>query len=43
MAAYNRHEGKEAGQVPERGTAAMVFGQLVEQYDLRLLEGTSVV
>lgn len=31
--AHNRHEGKSAGRVQKEGTATMVFGQFVEQYD----------
>ncbi len=33
VAAHNRHEGRQAGRTQEGGTAAMVFGPLVEQYD----------
>ena len=33
VAALNRHEGKKVGRQQEGGTAALVFGQLVEQYD----------
>ena len=33
MVAHNRHKGKEAGRAQEGGTAALVFGQLIEQYD----------
>ena len=33
VAAHNRHEGRRVGRRQEGGTAALVFGQLVEQYD----------
>jgi hypothetical protein len=33
VAAHNRHEGMAVGRRQEGGTAALVFGQLVEQYD----------
>ena len=33
VAAHNTHEGKEVGKVQEGGTAMVLFGQLIEQYD----------
>lgn len=33
VSAHNSHEGREVGRFQEGGTAALVFGQLVEQYD----------
>lgn len=33
VAAHNRHEGREAGRVQEGGTAMLLFGELIEQYD----------
>jgi hypothetical protein len=33
VAAHNTHEGKDVGRVQEGGTAMLLFGQLVEQFD----------
>ena len=33
VSAHNSHEGKEVGRHQEGGTAALVFGQMIEQYD----------
>ena len=33
VAAHNKHEGKKVGRRQEGGTAALVFGPLMEQYD----------
>ena len=33
VAAHNTHEGKVVGRVQEGGTAMVLFGQLVDQYD----------
>ena len=33
VSAHNTHEGKEFGRIQEGGTAMVLFGQLVEQYD----------
>ena len=33
VAAHNKHEGKEGGKTQEGGTAMVLFGQLIEQYD----------
>eukprot|EP00956_Cyclotella_meneghiniana_P012309 scaffold17488_cov39-Cyclotella_meneghiniana.AAC.2 len=33
VSAHNTHEGKELGRVQEGGTAMVLFGQLIEQYD----------
>ena len=33
VAAHNKHEGKKAERRQEGGTVAMVFGQLIEQYN----------
>ena len=33
VAAHNRHEGKESGRVQEGGTAMLLFGELIEQFD----------
>jgi hypothetical protein len=35
VAAYNKHEGKKVGRRQEGGMAALVFGPLIEQYNLR--------
>jgi hypothetical protein len=34
MAVHNKHEGKEVGRVQEGGTAMMLYGPLIEQYDM---------
>ena len=34
VAAHNKHEGKEVGRVQEGGTAMMLYGPLIEQYDM---------
>ena len=33
VAAHNKHEGKECGRVQEGGTAMVLFGTLIEQYE----------
>eukprot|EP00956_Cyclotella_meneghiniana_P008525 scaffold11544_cov40-Cyclotella_meneghiniana.AAC.1 len=33
VAAHNRHEGTESGRVQEGGTAMLLFGELIEQFD----------
>lgn len=33
VSAHNSHEGRDVGRYQEGGTAALVFGQLIEQYD----------
>ena len=35
VAAHNSHEGRSVGRYQEGGTAALVFGQLIEQYDFK--------
>ena len=34
VAAHNRHEGRELGRVQEGGTAMVLCGELVEQFDM---------
>jgi hypothetical protein len=33
IAAHNVHEGKEVGKVQEGGTAMLLFGSTIDQYD----------
>jgi hypothetical protein len=34
IAAHNKHEGKEVGRAQEGGTVMMLYGPLIEQYDM---------